>query len=453
MTAPSEDTSLLRHVVLDFMQMDSFAKDPFVVVRGEGVRVTDATGKTYIDGLSGVFVVALGHGNQRVIRAITEQMQRLSFAPPLHGTNDRALELAQLLFQFAPPKYNTVKFLSGGSEATEAAMKLTKQYQQQSGHPRRYKFIAKYGAYHGATAGALSATGGWERKSVFEPLVPGFIHVHPPYCYRCPYDKTYPSCGITCARIVEKTIESEDPETVAGVIMEPISISSAGFVVPPREFFAIMRAATAKHGINLIFDEIICGFGRLGETFGAVYYGVSPEIIACGKGMSSGYAPLAAILIADHVQEAFYGLPEERKEFHHGHTYGGNPLACAAGVAVLSQIMEENLVANARTLGAYLRGRLEEMAERYPIIGEVRGAGLLQGAEFVKDRANREPFPASVKPGKLVERLAKERGLLARTGNEFLAFAPPLVSTKADIDDICAITDECLAIAQKQLLG
>ena len=453
MAETADGNALIRHVVLDFTQMDSFAKDPFVVVQGEGLRIKDAQGKTYIDGLSGVFVVSLGHGNRRIVDAMTAQMQRLSFAPPLHGTNDRALELAQLLFQFAPPKLNTVKFLSGGSEATEAAMKLTRQYQQQAGHPRRYKFIAKYGAYHGSTMGALSATGGWERKSVFEPLVPGFIHVHPPYCYRCPYGQQYPSCGITCARIVEKTIEAEDPETVAGVIMEPISISSAGFVVPPREFFAILREVTAKHGINLIFDEIICGFGRLGENFGATYYGVVPEIIACGKGMSSGYAPLAAILIADHVQEAFYGLPEERVEFHHGHTYGGNPVACAAGIAVLSQIIEQNLVAHARTLGEYLRQRLEEMADRYLIVGDVRGAGLLQGMEFVKDRATRQPFPAGVKPGKVVEKLAKERGLLARTGNEFLAFAPPLVSTKADIDDICAITNECLAIAQRQLLG
>ena len=453
MPGPVDDRSLIRHVVLDFMQMDSFAKDPFVVVQGEGLRIKDAQGKTYIDGLSGVFVVSLGHGNRRIIDAMTAQMQHLSFAPPLHGTNDRALELAQLLFQFAPPKLNTVKFLSGGSEATEAAMKLTRQYQQQAGHPRRYKFIAKYGAYHGATMGALSATGGWERKSVFEPLVPGFIHVHPPYCYRCPYGQEYPSCGITCARIVEKTIEAEDPETVAGVIMEPISISSAGFVVPPREFFAILREATAKHGINLILDEIICGFGRLGENFGATYYGVVPEIIACGKGMSSGYAPLAAILVADHVQEAFYGKPEERVEFHHGHTYGGNPVACAAGVAALTQIVEQNLVAKARTLGAYLRERLEVMAERYSIVGDVRGAGLLQGVEFAKDRATREPFPAEVRPGKVVEKLAKERGLLARTGNEFLAFAPPLVSTKTDIDEICDIADECLALAQKQLLG
>ncbi|MHB1006060.1 MAG: aminotransferase family protein [Chloroflexota bacterium] len=447
------DEGLIRRVVLDFMQMDQFAKDPFVVDKGEGIRLWDRNGKIYIDGLSGVFVVSLGHANQAIIGAMTKQLQELAFAPPLHGTNTRALELAALVFQMAPKGLNTVKFLSGGSEATEAAMKLTKQYQQQSGHPRRFKFIAKYGAYHGATAGALSATGGWERKSVFEPLVPGFIHVLPPYCYRCPYGQEYPNCGITCAKVVEKVIESEDPETVAGVIMEPISISSAGFVVPPAEFFAMLRETTARYGINLILDEIICGFGRLGTNFGADHYKVVPDILCCGKGMSSGYAPLAAIIIADHVQEVFYGRPGERKEFHHGHTYGGNPLACAAGVAALTQLIEGRVIAHAHETGAHLRARFEGMYERFPMIGEVRGAGMLQGVEFVKDRQTKEPFPHSARPGKVVEKEAKERGLILRCGNEFVALAPPLISTKADVDEMCNILEESMAAAQRVLMA
>ncbi|MHB1417649.1 MAG: aminotransferase family protein [Chloroflexota bacterium] len=445
-------TDQLEHLVLDFKQMREFAKDPFVIASGDGIRITDTDGKTYIDGLSGVFVASLGYNNRQIVEALTAQLQTLNFAPPLHGTNPRALELAELLRRFAPEGLGTVKLLSGGSEATEAAMKLARQYHQQTGHPRKYKTISKYGAYHGATAAALSAGGGWERKSVFEPLAVGFLHVHPPFCYRCPFDKTYPSCGITCAKLIEKTIQAEDPETVSAVIMEPISISSAGFVVPPREFFSMLRETCTKYDVTLIFDEIITGFGRLGTNFGADYYGVTPEVICCGKGMSSGYAPLAAIVFADRVQEAFLGEAGERKEFHHGHTYGGNPVACAAGIAVLTQIREQGLVQQAAENGQYLRGKLEEMYAKYSIIGEVRGAGLLQGVEFVKDRATKELF-TEAKPGKVVEQAAKERGMIMRCGDEYVAFAPPLITTKGDIDEMCAILDESVAVAQRKLLG
>jgi adenosylmethionine-8-amino-7-oxononanoate aminotransferase len=445
----SED---LTRIVLDFMQMRAFAQDPFLFSEGEGIRVRDVNGKEYIDGLSGVFVNSLGYGNAAVIDAMTAQLQRLHFAPPLHGTTPVAVELVNAVLQFAPPRMGAVKLLSGGSEATEAAMKLSRQYHQQSGHPRKFKIIAKYGGYHGATMGALSASGGWERKSVFEPLVAGFLHVHPPYCYRCPFDKVYPSCAITCARLIERTIVAEDPETVAAVIMEPISISSAGFVVPPPEFFQILRETCDKYGVLLIFDEIITGFGRLGTPFAANYYGVAPDLLCCGKGMSAGYAPLAAVLIAQPVWDAFLGEPQERREFHHGHTYGGNPVACAAGLAALQQIRDRHLVENAQERGAQLRARLDLLARRFDFIGEVRGAGLLQGFEFARNRQTREPFGPSVRPGKLVERAAKDRGLILRAGADFVAFAPPLVSTAADIDAMANILADSLAAVERELL-
>ncbi|MGI8913953.1 MAG: aminotransferase class III-fold pyridoxal phosphate-dependent enzyme, partial [Chloroflexota bacterium] len=215
-----------EHIVLDFMQMQEFAKDPFIVERGAGIRVTDSHGKDYIDGLSGVFVASLGYGNRVVIDAMTAQLERLHFGLPLHATTPPALALAEeLRCHWAPPGLNTVKLLSGGSEATESAMKFARQYHVQTGHPRKYKIISKYGGYHGATLGALAASGGWERKSLFEPLGAGFLHVHPPYCYRCPFDQQYGSCAITCAQLIERTIRAEDPETVAAVIMEPISVS------------------------------------------------------------------------------------------------------------------------------------------------------------------------------------------------------------------------------------
>ena len=448
-TPSSPDVSRL---VLDFMQMQEFARNPFVIAEGDGIRVRTTDGREFIDGLSGVFTVSLGHGNRRIIDAMTAQLNTLAFAPPLHGTNPVAIELAEELVNFAPPGFGAVKFVSGGSEATEAALKMARQFHVNTGHARKYKIIAKYGAYHGATMGALSAGGGWERKSVFEPLLGHFLHVHPPYCYRCPYGKRYEDgCGITSADIIEKTIVAEEPETVAAVIMEPISISSAGFVVPPKEFFQRLRETCDRHNVLLIFDEIITGFGRLGTNFGADYYGVVPDLIACGKGMSSGYAPLAAVLIQDRVNRAFLGTAEERVEFHHGHTFGGNPVACAAGLAALRQIVEQDLVGHARRMGERMRERLEAMKATYPMIGDVRGAGLLQGMEFVADRDTREPYGPDVKPGKRVEREARERGLILRTATEYVAFSPPLISTPAEIDEMCDILDASLAEVQEGL--
>jgi adenosylmethionine-8-amino-7-oxononanoate aminotransferase len=448
-----DTTQTLPHLFLDFMQMREFAKDPLIFVGGEGIRLTDNAGRRYIDGLSGVFVSSLGHGNMPVIEAMGAQARELAFSPPLHGTTLPALKLTELLLRIAPEGVGALKLLSGGSEATESAMKLARQYHQQTGHPRKYKIVSRYGAYHGGTMGALSAGGGRDRKSVYEPLGVGFIHVHPPYCYRCPFDQTYPGCGRTCVTLLDRTIEAEDPETVAAVIVEPISVSSAGFIVPPPDYLPRLREVCTRHNVVLIYDEIITGFGRLGTMFGSEYFGAPPDITCCGKGMSGGYAPLAAILMRERLAEAFYGEADENRQFHHGHTYAGNPIACAAGVAAVTQLIERDIVGNARRQGERLRARLVELAERFPLIGDVRGVGLLQGVEFVKDRATREPFPAGVRPGKLVERAARERGLILRCGNEFAVLAPPLVVTALDIDEMCGILGESVAVTQRALRG
>lgn len=447
----NEYANVIPSLFLDFMQMQAFAQAPMVFVEGNGTRLQTADGRSFIDGLSGVFTTSLGHANRSVIEAITRQLERLAFAPPLHGTNPAALELTASLLRIAPAGVTAVKLLSGGSEATEAAMKLARQYQLQAGQPRRYKILGRYGGYHGATMGALSAGGGRERKAIFEPLGVGFLHVHPPHCYRCPFDQSYPGCGRTCVELIGRTIEAEDPDTVAAVIVEPISISSAGFVVPPPDYLPRLRAICDRYRVVLIYDEIITGFGRLGTMFASEYYGAVPDITCCGKGMSGGYAPLAAILIRDRIARAFYGEEGDNVQFHHGHTFGGNPVASAAGVAVLGEVLARDLVGNARRRGAQLRARLEEMAARHPMIGEVRGAGLLQGIEFVADRATKQPFPPAIRPGKVVERAARERGLLLRCGNDFAAFAPPLVVTEEEIDRMATLLDESIAAAAREL--
>jgi adenosylmethionine-8-amino-7-oxononanoate aminotransferase len=441
------NANVIPSLFLDFMQMQEFAKDPLIFTEARGSRLVTADGREFIDGLSGVFVTSLGQGNETVITAMTEQLKRLSFAPPLHGTTPPALELTSLLLKLAPEGVTAVKLLSGGSEATEAAMKLARQYHKQSGNPRKYKIISRYGAYHGATMGALSAGGGRERKAVFEPLGVGFIHVHPPYCYRCPFDQRYPSCGRTCVELIERTIAAESPDTVAAVIVEPISISAAGFMVPPPDYLKRLREICDRHDIVLIYDEIITGFGRLGTMFASEYFGAAPDITCCGKGMSGGYAPLAAILIRDKIARSFYGDEEEFVQFHHGHTFGGNPVACAAGVAVLNEYLERDVVGNAKRQGERLRRRLIELSERFPIIGDVRGAGLLQGIELVKDKATAERFPVAAKPGKAIEREARARGLLLRCGNDFAAFAPPLTVTADEIDQMASLLGESIAAA------
>ena len=301
------------------------------------------------------------------------------------------------------------------------------------------------------TSGSVGGPVGRPTGLSREPLGVGFLHVHPPYCYRCPFDQTYPTCGRTCVGLIEKTIQMEDPETVAAVIVEPISISSAGFMVPPPDYLRLLREVCTRHNVVLIYDEIITGFGRLGEMFASEYYHAAPDITCCGKGMSGGYAPLSAILIRDRIADAFYGEAGEQRQFHHGHTYGGNPVACAAGVAALTQLIERDLIGNARRQGAHLRERLEGLAARYSIIGDVRGAGMLQGVEFVADRRTKARFGPEVRPGKVVERACRERGLLLRCGDEFAAFAPPLVSTVRDIDEMCDILGESIGVAEAVL--
>ena len=446
----AKHSNVIPSLFLDFMQMQEFAKAPLVFVEGRGNRLWTSDGQEFIDGLSGVFATSLGHQERAVIDAITAQLNQLAFAPPLHGTTPAALDLTQLLLRIAPEGVTAVKLLSGGSEATEAAMKLARQYHKQTGNPRKYKIVSRYGAYHGGTMGALSAGGGRDRKSVFEPLGVGFIHVHPPYCYRCPFDQSYPECGRTCVELIERTIEAEDPATVAAVIVEPISISAAGFIVPPRDYLTRLRDICSRHNVVLIYDEIITGFGRLGTMFASQYYQAAPDITCCGKGMSGGYAPLAAILIRDRIAAAFYGEEQDNVQFHHGHTYGGNPIACAAGLAVLNEFLARDILSNVRLQGQRLRRRLDELAERFAIIGEVRGVGLLQGFEFVSDQLTKQRFEAHVRPGKLLEQAARARGLLLRCGAEFAAFAPPLTVTGEDIDEMTRrLGDSLAAIAPR----
>lgn len=440
---------MLKHIVLDLKQMKAFIENPLVMARADGVWYEDVRGKRYLDGISGIFVVAVGHNNRRVIEAIREQLAQLAFAPPLHATNPAAIRLAAKIADITPGDLNTVKLLDDGSDATENAIKLARQYHIQTGHPRKYKVISRYWGFHGVTMGALSASGTPRRKSIYEPGLQGYVHVWPPTCYRCPFGLTYPECGIRCATIIEDTIQMEDPEVVSAVILEPIG-NTGGIITPPPEYLPIVRDICDRYNVLLIFDEIITGFGRTGQMFAAQTFNTLPDILCVGKGMASGYAPLSATVFRDHVAAAFWGEEEDHIEFMSGSTFGGNPVSSAAGLASITEIVERDLPRRARELGVQLRRKLEKVQE-LGIAGEIRGKGLLIGIEFVKNPATKEKFGPDVKFGLRVGERALEKGLLLRCDPDWIAFAPPLVISEGELDQMADIFTESVREVQQSI--
>ncbi|WP_235963694.1 aminotransferase family protein [Tautonia rosea] len=422
-------------------QMAEWSKHPLIMARAEDVSYWDVNGKHYHDALSGIYVASIGHNNRKVIDAIKEQFDRLTFSPAMHGTNPVAVQLANLLAELAPGDLEAVKFQCGGSEVTEAAIKLARQYHRLTGSPGKYKIISRYQSWHGSTLGALSASGLKARKTVNEPMAPGFLHVFPPTCYRCPFGKTYPSCELTCATIIEQVIAMEDPETVAAIMVEPIG-HTGGVIDPPEEYLPMLREICNRHNILLIFDEIITGFGRTGHLFAAETFGVVPDVLCVAKGMSGGYAPLSAMICRRPIADAFWGPIESNPGFVEGHTFEGNPISCAAGIAVIREILDRDLCGNAREQGARLRAGFERLAERHGVIGDIRGKGLFQAIEFVRDSVTKEPLPDAF--GVRVGRRALEHGLLCRFDPNWIAFGPPLIVTAEQIDSMVAILDRSL---------
>jgi adenosylmethionine-8-amino-7-oxononanoate aminotransferase len=422
------DTSQL---MVDFTQMKSFGQNPLILERGEGIRVTDVFGQTYIDGLSGVFTVNLGHGLQEIVDVAVEQARKIAFTAPTMATNPPAIRLAELLINITPPQYTTVKFFTGGSEANEAAIKLARQYWLQVDRPRKYKIISRYRSYHGGTGQAMAASAQTAWKWKFEPFAPGFIHVTPPARPGCAACRRADACTMACLDLLEQAIVEEHPETVAAVIAEPVMLS-AGVHVPHPEYFPRLREICDQHDVLLIFDEIITGFGRTGRLFAAERVGAWPDIISCGKGISGGYAPLSAILIADRIGQAFWGEPEAGVQFWAGHTFGGNPVASAVGEAAVRYLLDHDLIGNADRVGNYLADHLRDLAADQPAIAEVRGIGMLRGVAFTS------PI------GHAVYDAARRLGLLTRPGADWVGVAPPLCTTKEEADEIAAILEEAI---------
>jgi adenosylmethionine-8-amino-7-oxononanoate aminotransferase len=436
-----------RHVMVDFNQMQAFSANPLIIVEGDGIKLTDHVGQRYIDGLSGVFAVSLGHGNDEIIDAIVAQHRRLSFSSPIMTTTDRALELAAALLRITGGRYDVVKQLSSGSEATEAAIKMARQYHRQSGSPERYKTISFYRSYHGATMGALTSTGWPQLRAPYEPFLSGGIHAHPPIpgsCRACTG-----ACTLGCLAQMRDVIAQESQRTISAIIVEPVMLT-AGVHALSDDYLRGLRALCDETGVLLIFDEIVTGFGRLGTWFSAEQAGVWPDILCVGKGLSSGYAPLSAVLLSEKVGSAFWGSAADVLQFQAGHTFAANPVSAACGLAVIGYIERHGVLDNVRARGAELGARLTAIAQRYPIAGELRGQGLLYCLDFI-DPATRGPLSSAQPVGTAVQQAARRRGLLVRASPHNVTLAPPLVLTAADVIEIADILEESVAEVGAQL--
>jgi adenosylmethionine-8-amino-7-oxononanoate aminotransferase len=424
------DSAARDHLWMHFTRLSAYAESPVpVIVRGDGPYIYDSNGKKYLDGLSGLFVVQTGHGRQELADAAAKQAAELAFFPLWSYAHPKAIELADRLADITPGDLNRIFFTTGGSEAVESAWKLARSYFKRTGKPLKTKVLSRSIAYHGTSLGALSITGIPVLKQDFEPLVPGAFRVPNTNYYRRPDESmTEEQFGIWAADRIAEAIEFEGPDTVAAVFLEPVQ-NSGGCFPPPPGYFQRVREICDRYDVLLVSDEVICGFGRLGEYFGAQRYGFQPDIITVAKGLTSGYVPLGAMLASDRLAEPFL---EGTNWFAHGVTFGGHPVASAVALANLDIFEREGLNAHVRENSPIFRSYLERLYD-LPIVGDVRGDGYFFGIELVKDKATKETFNDEESEALLRGFLSKalfDAGLYCRAddrGDPVIQLAPPLI--------------------------
>ncbi|HIM61430.1 MAG TPA: aspartate aminotransferase family protein [Dehalococcoidia bacterium] len=451
---PSEVKSLqesaLEHLWVYLREPSDMAEkgEPAIFVSGEGVHVTDALGNTSIDGMSGLWLKNVGYGRKEIADAAYEQMLNLTYMP-LGTTTEPTIKLAEKISQIAPGDMTRSFFTSGGSEAVETAMKLSRAYFKRVGEPNRTKFISRKGSYHGATMGALALGGSHlYPKLDYEPLMPGVFHVPQPLPYRCEFGGETPEeCAELCVNAVEVMIKFQDPETVAAVFAEPIS-SPMGCVVPGDNYWPRLREICDKYGVLLIADEVITGFGRTGKMFATEHWGVVPDMMTVAKGITSGYIPMGGCITRGEISDAFIG--SQKASFKHVITFGGHPVAAAAALKNIEIMENEGMVENAAKQGAYLLDGLKEMKEKYHMIGDVRGLGLFCGLELVADRETKEYFPAEADLANRITQGFADNGLLLRGGDR-MNVAPPLCITSSEVDEIVTTMDKVFGQVSKDL--
>ena len=445
------DRSHVLHPITEFRKHEE--RGAKIFVGGRGVELELADGRTLIDGFSGLFNINVGHGRTEIADAVAEQMRKLAYYPSFWDFgNEPAARLAERVVGLLPEDrgLNHVLFGTSGSEANEANFRLARLYHAVRGKPGKNRILSRRWSYHGATRGAGAATGIEFYHLMVDPD-PTHIHVAPPYCYRCEFGKTHPGCGLTCAADLEETLRREDPDTVAAFLAEPV-MGTGGILVPPPDYFAEIQEICSRHDVLLILDEVITGFGRTGRWFGMEHWDVHPDLVSLAKGISSGYLPLSASVVSDRVYETLRDEMPAGLPFMFGLTYNNHPACCAAGLANLEIVEREGLVENARNVGSYLLERLQKSFGDSPIVGDIRGIGMLAAVEIVRDREARTPFPNLADPAWMAH-AAFERGLIARAMFQCLALAPPLCATPADVDRMVEILEDLWPEAEQRFAG
>jgi 4-aminobutyrate---pyruvate transaminase len=433
-SAASRDIAYQLHPYTNLKKHES--EGPLVITEGKGVYVYDETGKEYIEGLAGLWCTSLGFGEERLVEAATRQLKKLPYYHVFnHKSHDASVELAERLIALMPVKMSKVFFNNSGSEANDTAVKMVWYYNNARGRHRKKKIIARMRGYHGVTVASASLTGLPANHRDFDLPIANIRHADCPHHYR--YAKPGESeedFATRLAESLEAQILREDPETVAAFIAEPV-MGAGGVIVPPRTYFEKIQQVLKKYDVLLIADEVICGFGRTGNMFGTETFGLKPDIITMAKALSSAYLPISATIVSEELYQAFVAQSEKIGTFAHGYTYSAHPVCCAVAVETLKIYEERNILAHVRRVAP----RFQEGVRRFaghPLVGEVRGVGLLAGLELVQDKATKAPFDLKMGVGPMVAARAQENGLICRALMDTVALCPPLVITEKEIDEM-----------------
>ncbi|HJU18063.1 MAG TPA: aspartate aminotransferase family protein [Stellaceae bacterium] len=444
------DTSLIeadRRYIVHPLHHPTDHKEPLVIVEGRGAMLRDAEGREFIDGLAGLWNVNIGHGRAELADAAAAQMKKIAFASAYIGaTNEPAVRLGEMIVRRAYANSAAVYFTTAGAESNDSAFKFARYYWKVKDKPDKVKIISRIHGYHGVSMAAMSATGMPAYHKMFGPLVPGFIQVAAPYAYRWSGNE---EAGIGAAEAVEKAIQAEGPDTVAAVIAEPV-MGAGGVIVPPPSYFPKLREICDRYQVLLIADEVITGFGRTGKWFALGHWGIEPDLVSFAKGVTSGYLPLGGVIVSKAVHEAIESAPLDRK-FMHAATYSGHPVCCAVGVRNVEILDHDGLVERAAVMGRRLLAGLEGLRD-LPVVGEVRGLGMMCGVELVADRATKAP---ALGIGARIAREALNRGLLARVRGgsaepafgDTICLAPPLMTPTETLDRIPEILRQAIVAA------
>ncbi len=436
----SYDQARFWHPMLHPNEMQR--REPIRIVRGDGCYVYDDKGHQLVDGVAGLWNVNVGHNRPEIKQAIVNQLDELEYFQLFDGiSHPRAEELSATIIDMLKPEgMARVAFSSGGSDAVETALKLARQYWRVKGQPDRTKFISLKQGYHGTHFGGASVNGNTVFRRNYEPMLPGCFHVETPWTYRNPFTEDPQELAEICAQMLEREILFQSPDTVAAFIAEPIQ-GAGGVIVPPATYWPLIRQVCDKYGVLLIADEIVTGFGRSGSMFGSRLWGVAPDIMCLAKGISSGYVPLGATVVNQRVADAFAANADFGGAIMHGYTYSGHPVACAAAIANLKIVRDENLPGNAAAQGEYLLAKLKPFVDKYAAVGEVRGKGLMVALDLVVDKATREPVDPMGGYANRVAEIARENGVLVRPVGTKIILSPPLVIQQPQLDAIVSALD------------